>query len=104
MLPDPTICVVSDRTLFPGRDDTERLARQNEVLLAAVEGGANAIQLREKDLSAGLLYANAQALRAALGRRAQLWVNDRVDVAVAANADAVILGETSLPPNAAREM
>jgi len=63
------------------------------------------VQLREKDLDGGALFALAERLRAATrARGARLWVNDRVDVAVAVGADGVHLGGASLPPQAVRPL
>ena len=60
--------------------------------------GVRAVQLREKDLGAAELLALAQPLRELTRRvRARLFVNDRVDVALAVEADGVQRGHTSLP-------
>ena len=68
----------------------------------AVAGGVGMVILREKDLPAGELLALAERLRAVTAGRALLLVNDRVDVALAAGADGVHLGEAGLPVAAAR--
>ena len=70
-----------------------------ETVGAALEGGITAVQLREKDLAAGELFELAVQLRK-LTREfdALLIINDRVDVALAAEADGVHLGWTSLDP------
>src|SRR3712207_5669331 len=68
-----------------------------DVVAAAIEGGANVVHLREKDLPAGELLALARQLRGVCGARALLLVNDRVDVALMSGADGVHLGEDSLP-------
>ncbi|MEY4833215.1 MAG: thiamine phosphate synthase [Planctomycetota bacterium] len=70
---------------------------------AALDGGADCLQLREKDLEAGELLARAQVLRE-LTRScaASLIVNDRIDVALASDADGVHLGQGDLPIAAAR--
>src|SRR5204862_26165 len=58
---------------------------------------ALAVQLREKDLSAAALLQVARRLRDITGRAGvRLFVNDRVDVALAAGADGVHLNHTSL--------
>lgn len=64
----------------------------------ALAGGADAVQLREKDLPAAQLYPHACEVRE-LTRRfgARLFVNDRVDLALAVGADGVHLGGDSLP-------
>jgi thiamine-phosphate pyrophosphorylase len=89
--------LVTDRGRLRGR-------RLEDVASRAVEGGANVVQLREKDLPGGELYELAAALRAAMGDRALLLVNERADVALAAGADGVHLPEHSLPGKAVREM
>jgi thiamine-phosphate pyrophosphorylase len=72
---------------------------------AAVAAGLPAVQLREKDLPARALFALAEALRAVTAAAgALLLVNDRVDVAIAAGADGVQLGATSVPVAAARRL
>ncbi len=70
---------------------------------AAAQGGANPIQLRAKRLSDRDLYALAKALRERLaGVGAQLIVNDHLDVARAAGAAGVHLGDDDLPTRLAR--
>ncbi|OLE51325.1 MAG: thiamine-phosphate diphosphorylase [Acidobacteria bacterium 13_1_20CM_3_53_8] len=68
-------------------------------------GGSTLIQLREKILSPKDFYASAKAaLRVAHERGARLIINDRVDIALALHADGVHLGQTDLPPEAARKI
>jgi thiamine-phosphate pyrophosphorylase len=88
---------VTDRRLV----DAGRLVQS---VAAAVSGGVDLVQLREKDLPGGKLLELALALKAALSNRALLLVNERVDVALAAGADGVQLGEDALPVVAARKM
>ena len=73
------------------------------VVRAALEGGATAIQLRDKTSSTLAQVELGQELRA-LTREAGalLIVNDRVDVAFAVDADGVHLGQDDLPASAAR--
>jgi thiamine-phosphate pyrophosphorylase len=85
----PILCLVSDRRLCPERD----LVR---IVAQAVEGGVNMIQLREKDLSGGHLLNLALEIKNALDNQALLFINDRVDVALACAADGVQLGENSM--------
>ncbi len=75
------------------------------VLEEAIRGGVRAIQLREKDLSARELYVLAQEVRK-LTKVAgvKLFINDRVDVALAVEADGVHLGQQSLPPHVVRRL
>ncbi len=76
-----------------------------EVIHAALDGGIPAVQLREKDLAGGALYQLAAQLRVLTARyRARLLINDRLDVALAVEADGVHLGQTSFPAAAARQL
>ena len=95
-LPAPALCLVTDRRQCGGR-------RLEEVVAAAVDGGVDLVQLREKDMPAGRLLALARCLRGLTRGRALLFVNDRVDVALASDADGVQLGEEGLPVEAARQ-
>jgi thiamine-phosphate pyrophosphorylase len=95
---DFELYVVTDRQLTGGRP--LRL-----VVEAALRGGARAFQLREKDLSPRELYPLALEMRQltrAYGAR--LLINDRVDVALAVDADGVHLTTTSLPASIARRV
>ncbi|WP_159709726.1 thiamine phosphate synthase [Geminicoccus flavidas] len=70
---------------------------------AAVAGGATTIQLRDKRSGARSLIALAQAVRTRLhGRNVPVIVNDRADLALAAGADGVHLGQDDLPAAFAR--
>lgn len=71
---------------------------------AGLRGGADAVQLREKDLPARDLFDLACRLRGVCARyKARLLINDRVDVAVAVKADGVHLpGNSFLPADARR--
>jgi thiamine-phosphate pyrophosphorylase len=70
---------------------------------AALAAGAPAVQLRAKDASAReLLELGRAVLPAARGSGALLFVNDRLDVALALGADGVHLGPYDIPVAAAR--
>ena len=97
VLPLPIVMLVTDRRACDGR-------RLEDVVEAAVDGGVNVVQLREKDLPARELYDLAQRLRQIVGTQALLLVNDRIDVALAAGAHGVQLGGTSLACDVAREL
>jgi thiamine-phosphate pyrophosphorylase len=72
----------------------------SRIVEAALEGGANVIQLRKKTMSKGEQYAIALALRRlTLLHDALFIVNDHVDIAIAADADGVHLGQDDLPPS-----
>lgn len=67
--------------------------------------GVRSVQLREKDLSARALYRMASVLRKITDRyHALLFVNDRVDVALACNADGIHCREESMPADEIRNL
>jgi thiamine-phosphate pyrophosphorylase len=95
---DFDLYVITDRQQSGGRSLLT-------VAEAALRGGARAFQLREKDLPPRDLYPLALEMRQltqAYGAR--LLINDRVDVALAVNADGVHLTTTSLPASVARQL
>lgn len=76
-----------------------------EVVPAAVEGGVGAVQLREKELSTREFIEEARRLRQVLRPLGvPLIVNDRVDVAWAAGADGVHIGQSDMPYADARKL
>ncbi len=71
----------------------------------ALKGGVRAVQVREKDLPVRHLLAIAHELRRITREsNAKLFINDRVDVAVAVEADGIQLGHQSMPPEAVRRV
>lgn len=76
-----------------------------ETLEQALSAGVRLVQLREKDLSAAELWPIAQQLRDMTRRySAQLIINDRIDLALACDADGVHLGAHSLPVAETRKL
>jgi thiamine-phosphate diphosphorylase len=73
-----------------------------EIVARSLAGGVNVVQLRAPGLPARDLLRTAQALRHIVQPPALLIINDRVDVALASEADGVQLGERSLPVAVAR--
>lgn len=70
----------------------------------ALKGGLKAVQLREKDLGARDLLDMAYKLRQLTKTyQARLFINDRVDIALAVEADGVHLGRESIPAHAVRK-
>ncbi len=95
---DYSVYVITDSKLSRGRGHLE-------VVEKALAGGATCIQLREKELSSRELFNLArELLRVTAPKRVPLIVNDRLDVALAAGADGVHLGQDDLPPMAARRI
>lgn len=105
MRADFQLYVITDRKLVRDGD----LVDACEAILAAAAQiaprGAVAIQLREKDLDARPLYELAIALRAVCSRYgASLLINERIDVALAADVDGVHLPFDSVGANQARKL
>jgi thiamine-phosphate pyrophosphorylase len=74
-----------------------------DVLDACLDAGVRLIQFREKGPDLHKLYAHALAFRERTARAgALLIIDDRVDLALAVDADGVHLGQQDLPLNAAR--
>jgi thiamine-phosphate pyrophosphorylase len=72
---------------------------------AAIRGGVTLLQVRGKGVGAGALAAGTRRLLdAARGRRVPLFVNDRLDVALACGADGVQVGPQDLPPAEVRRI
>jgi thiamine-phosphate pyrophosphorylase len=95
---DFSLYLITDRHQTGGRPLTEVVRR-------ALEGGVRAVQLREKDLSGAALYRLAAELRRLTSDfDARLIINDRLDVALAAEADGVHIGVNSLPVAAVRRV
>ena len=88
----PTLMLVTDRHLAGGEDALVAAVE------AAVDGGVNAVQLREKDLPPNELLALACRLREVTAGRALLIVNGPQDLALEAGADGVHLPEGAEPP------
>jgi thiamine-phosphate pyrophosphorylase len=87
--------------------DPERTRGRDMVELArrAAAGGCTLVQYRDKLSEGRQLVRNARALKAALeGTGVPLVVNDRVDVALAAEADGVHLGQDDIHADDARRM
>jgi len=82
--------------------DGDRLAQLGA---EAVAGGCTLLQYREKDIpDARAALARIRAIRAAVGGRVPVLVNDRVDLALAAGAEGVHLGQSDLHPAEARRL
>ncbi|MGB6064190.1 MAG: thiamine phosphate synthase [Desulfomonilaceae bacterium] len=90
--------LVTDRTVSRGRSTLE-------IVMAAAAGGISAVQLRAKELSTRILYEEALKIRDFLrSSRTPLIVNDRVDLALALDADGVHLGQNDIPVKIARRI
>ena len=87
----PRLCLITDRRIV-------RKGTPTEAVKAALDGGVRMVQLREKDLPIRDLLTLAEETRnltRAYG--ALLFINDRLDVAICAEADGVHLPQNGLP-------
>jgi thiamine-phosphate pyrophosphorylase len=97
-IPNFDVYLVTDRNQTHGRDLLW-------VLRCALDGGVRAIQLREKDLPGKDLFLLAETVRKLTqSYDAALFINDRIDVALAIGADGVQLGRSSLPITTVRAL
>ena len=95
---DPSLYVILDRAAARGRD-------LEAILQGTIAGGARMVQLREKEWPSGRLLPIAERLRERCRRAGVTFiVNDRVDLALAVDADGVHLGQDDLPARAARPL
>jgi thiamine-phosphate diphosphorylase len=102
------VCLVTDRRRLaqshgvPLIDAPGLLHRQ---IAGAVAGGVDVVQIREPDLESGAYVRLVRDILALVaGTRARVLVNDRMDVALAAQAHGVHLKETSVTTSQARRM
>jgi thiamine-phosphate pyrophosphorylase len=96
---DPCLCLVTDRSFVPD-------ARFLDTVAAAIEGGATMVQLRDKGgKSDRAVYEEGLLLRALCAERGvPFLVDDRLDLAMALEADGIHLGQDDLPLSAARRL
>ncbi|HEY0913021.1 MAG TPA: thiamine phosphate synthase, partial [Bradyrhizobium sp.] len=86
---------------------TESVCRSPWMQVAeeALRGGADCLQLREKDLDPGEVLARARLLVELCRRYSAISIiNDRPDIALLSGADGVHLGQQDLPPTEARKL
>lgn len=90
--------LVTDRALSLGRD-------LEWVVGEAVKGGVSMVQLREKDMDTrGFIDLGSRLLRLLRPLGVPLIINDRVDVALAVDADGVHIGQSDMPYETARRL
>jgi thiamine-phosphate pyrophosphorylase len=95
---DYSLYLVTDRALSLGRSNLE-------VIQAAVRGGVTLVQLREKEATTKEFYQEGLKIRAYLkARDIPLIINDRIDMALALDAEGVHLGQEDMPIDAARKI
>ena len=95
---DLRLYLVTDRPLSLGRDI-------DWIVEEAVKGGATMVQLREKDCSTREFIELAAKLKETLKPLGvPLLINDRIDVALAVDADGVHIGQSDMPYKTARAL
>ena len=95
---DLRLYLVTDRPLSLGRD-------LEWIVTEAVRGGVTMVQLREKDCDTREFVELAARLKTALSPLGvPLIINDRIDVALAMDADGVHIGQSDMPYDIARKL
>ncbi|KAK9069605.1 hypothetical protein SSX86_011509 [Deinandra increscens subsp. villosa] len=76
-----------------------------DAVKAAIEGGATIVQLREKDAETGdFLEAAKACLEICRAHNIPLLINDRIDIAMACDADGVHVGQSDMPVKTVRAL
>ena len=95
---DFTLYLVTDRNLMTS-SSLETAVEQ------AILGGCTMVQLREKDISSDEFYRLAVSIKSITDKyEIPLIINDRVDIALSANAAGVHIGQHDLPASIARRI
>jgi thiamine-phosphate pyrophosphorylase len=93
-----SIYLVTDRDILAGRDLIDAVRQ-------AIKGGVTLVQLREKNISSRDFFELAAALKKAVnGYNVPLIINDRLDIALAMDADGLHIGQDDLPLITARRL
>ena len=107
----PLLCYVTDRRALGIANPADSLAVLIEKIQEIVAAGVDWVQIREKDLPARELASLTQQALAIAAKysakrsfAARVFVNDRLDVAIAEHAAGVHLGEKSLPVTEAKRL
>lgn len=95
-----------DLSLYLVTDRSLALDRSLEyVVEEAVQGGISMVQLREKDCTTKEFYELAMSLKKVLKPyHVPLIINDRVDIALACDAEGVHIGQSDMPYAIARKL
>lgn len=96
---------MSPYRLYLVTDDKQDLTTLKNVVKEAIAGGVTMVQVRQKHEDIRCFIEMALAVKAVLqGSGVPLIINDRVDVALAINADGVHLGQSDMPADTARHL
>jgi len=95
---DLSLYLVTDRGLTKNRP-------LEAIIKEAIEGGVSMVQIREKDCSSLDFYQLALRIKSLLAPyQIPLIINDRVDIALAVDADGLHIGQSDLPYSVARNL
>lgn len=95
---DPALYLVTDGDLSLGRS-------LKEIVQKAIKGGVTMVQLREKNATTREFIQEALAVKVVLKQHnVPLIINDRVDVALAVDADGVHIGQNDMPWRMTRQL
>lgn len=95
---DFKLYLITDRNQTGGRPLLDAIRE-------AIDGGVRCIQLREKDLPVREYLKLAEVARKIIGDSGcRLIINDRIDIALAIEADGIHLGNSSLPADVVRRL
>jgi len=95
---DYSLYLVTDRGLCLGRNLID-------IVKAAVKGGVTVVQLREKEAETREFLSLGMNIKDILaGKNIPLIINDRIDIALALDADGVHLGNNDMPYEIARKI
>lgn len=95
---DYSLYLVTDRSILNGRDIFKAVEN-------AIKGGVTLVQLREKDISSLDFYHIALQMKTLVHHyNIPLIINDRLDIALAVDADGLHIGQEDLPVDVARSL
>ncbi|MDD4601808.1 Thiamine-phosphate synthase [bioreactor metagenome] len=96
--PDYRLYLVTDREIIGSKSFYASIEQ-------AIDGGVTFLQLREKSISSREFYQLAQSVKKIAVRfNIPLVINDRLDIALAVDADGVHVGQSDLPVEVARQL
>lgn len=95
---DYSLYLVTDRRFLGDRDLCESIEK-------AIKGGVTVVQLREKDMTSMEFYHIAKSVKKITDKyNVPLIINDRLDIALAVDADGIHIGPDDLPISEARKL
>ena len=98
MMRDWDLYLVTDNRVYPGRSHVDEVE-------AAIDGGIRVIQFREKQMCDREMIATGKVLRSLTSRAGvDLIINNRIDIALAVDADGVHIGQDDMPVALARRL